>query len=157
MNNLLYDMDYQEYIAAITTTQIALGHSVLVIADRVEFLSNVKDMVGEKCMLVTGETSFEERKEIADKIETGEIMCIAGSRQIFSEGISINKLSCVILAVPLASEVLLEQVIGRIMRVHPNKKDPIVIDINFSGHADRKQNNLRLGFYLGKGWQIQSI
>ena len=54
-------------------------------------------------------------------------------------------------------KVLLEQLIGRIMRMAPNKLEPEVIDINFAGYADRKQNNLRLGFYLEKGWEIETI
>jgi superfamily II DNA or RNA helicase len=157
INNLLYDSDYQEYIAVIAKTQIAKGHSVLIVADRVEFLTNVKELIGEKCVLVTGETDFEARKTISGQIESGEISCIAGSRQIFSEGISMNRLSCVILAGPISNEVLLEQIIGRVMRQHPEKLDPVVIDIQFSGYADKKQNNLRLGFYLNKGWEVQSV
>lgn len=157
INTLLYDTDYQEYIGVIAKTQMSKGHSVLVIADRVEFLTNVKEFVGEKCVLVTGETSFEERKQISEQVETGEITCIAGSRQIFSEGISINRLSCVILAAPIANEVLLEQIIGRIMRKHELKISPEVIDIHFSGPADRKQNNLRFGFYMQKGWKVTTV
>jgi superfamily II DNA or RNA helicase len=157
INKLLYDPDYQEYISVIAKTQMARGHSVLIIADRTEFLINVKELLGEKCVLVTGDTDFETRKVISEQIESGEVTCIAGSRQIFSEGISMNRLSCVILAIPIASEGLLEQVVGRVMRQHENKLDPVVIDIQFSGYADKKQNNLRLGFYLNKGWEVQSV
>ena len=157
INNLLYDPDYQEYISVLAKTQIAIGHSVLIVADRVEFLNNVKELIGENCVLVTGETEFEARKRIAEDVDSGVVRCICGSRQIFSEGISINRLSCVILAAPIANEVLLEQIVGRIMRKHENKLDPVVIDIQFSGYADKKQNNLRLGFYLNKGWEVESV
>lgn len=158
VNNLLYDPDYQEYVATIAATQISRGHSVLVIADRVEFLENVRNWLGEEtCVLVTGQTGFEERESIKDQINSGEKMCIAGSRQIFSEGISINRLSCVILATPISNEALLEQIIGRIMREFPGKPEPLVIDLQFAGVADRKQNNLRLGFYLNKGWEVEAL
>jgi superfamily II DNA or RNA helicase len=157
VNNLLYDPDYQEYIAVVASTQMRLGHRVLIIADRVEFLANVKELIGDKCVLVTGETTFEEREACGKAIEDGTKMCIAGSRQIFSEGISFNRLSCVILATPMSSEVLLEQIIGRIMRKHELKLDPVVIDIQFSGGADRKQNNTRFKFYLDKGWDVTSV
>jgi superfamily II DNA or RNA helicase len=157
INNLLYDPDYQDYVAAIAQAQLTKGHKVLIVADRVEFLTNIKELIGEKCVLVTGETSFEDRKLCAQKIESGEATCIAGSRQIFAEGISINPLSCVILAGPISNAVLLEQIIGRIMRLYPGKLTPEVIDINFAGFADKKQNNLRLGFYLDKGWDIHSL
>jgi superfamily II DNA or RNA helicase len=157
VNNLLYDEDYQRYVATIAATQINIGHSVLVIADRVEFLQNVKEWLGDTCLLVTGGTSFEEREKVKELVNSEKAMCIAGSRQIFSEGISIDRLSCVILASPISNEALLEQIIGRIMRQFPNKPDPIVIDLNFAGFADKKQNNLRLGFYLNKGWEIESM
>lgn len=157
VNNLLYDEDYQKYIAGIAASQVAIGHKVLVIADRVEFLTNIKEILGEKCVLVTGETSLDERQSIEARLEAEEVGCIAGSRQIFSEGISINILSCIILATPIANEISLEQLIGRIMRMYPGKLSPKVIDINFSGIADRKQNNLRLAFYMNKGWDVETI
>lgn len=158
INNLLYDPDYQEYVATIAATQISQGHRVLVIADRVEFLENVQKWLGEEtCVLVTGQTSFEDRERVKDQINSGKVLCIAGSRQIFSEGISVNSLSCVILATPISNEALLEQIIGRIMRDFPGKLTPVVIDLQFAGAADKKQNNLRLGFYLGKGWAVQAL
>lgn len=157
INKLLYDPDYQEYVSVIAKAQIAKGHKVLIVAERVEFLERLKEHIGESCVLVTGQTSLEERNRIEQQLETGEKSCIAGSRQIFSEGISINILSCLILASPIAGEVLLEQLIGRIMRKHPEKLYPEVIDLNFAGMSDRKQNNARLAFYMDKGWDIHTI
>lgn len=157
INDLLYDNDYQEFIAGVAQTQINKGHKVLIVAERVEFLTRLKELIGDSCALVTGDTSFEERERIKEDLELGKYSCIAGSRQIFSEGISINILSCLILPSPIANESLLEQLIGRIMRIHENKPNPIVVDIQFSGSSDRKQNSLRLGFYASKGWKITSI
>lgn len=123
-----------------------------------EFLENVQKWLGEEtCVLVTGQTSFEDRERVKDQINSGKVLCIAGSRQIFSEGISVNSLSCVILATPISNESLLEQIIGRIMRDFPGKLTPVVIDLQFAGVADKKQNNLRLGFYLNKGWEVQAL
>jgi superfamily II DNA or RNA helicase len=155
INELLYDEDYQTFVAATAATQILDGHSVLIISDRVEFLENIKEKLGDDCALVTGATSFEERQTVAEKVNKGETLCIAGSRQIFSEGISINRLSCVILTVPSSNLVNLEQIIGRIMRPSPNKKDPVVIDIHFSSPAEKKQQGVKIGFYMGKDWKIE--
>jgi superfamily II DNA or RNA helicase len=157
VNELLYNEDYQDFVAGVAATQIKQNHSVLLIADRVEFLENVKEKIGEDCALVTGKTSFEEREQIAKKVNSGEVLCIAGSRQIFSEGISINRLSCVILPTPSANLVNLEQIIGRIMRMYPNKPDPVVIDLHFSSAPEKKQQATKLGFYMGKGWQIDKL
>lgn len=156
INDLLYDPEYQEFIATVAAMQVSRGHSVLIIADRVDFLKNVQRHLGETCLLVTGETSFEERESVKEKINSGEASSIAGSRQIFSEGVSVNRLSCVILASPISHEGLLEQIIGRIMRMFPGKPTPEVLDMQFSGPSERKQNNARLAFYMEKGWQVES-
>jgi superfamily II DNA or RNA helicase len=157
VNTLANDTSYQEFIAGIAKQEIETGHQVLIIADRVEFLRNVKEYIGENCVLVTGETGFDERQTIKQQLLNREKMSIAGSRQIFSEGISINSLSCVILAIPMNNDSLLEQVIGRIQRQHPGKLDPLVVDLQFAGWADKKQNRNRLGLYLRKGWHIETV
>ena len=157
INDLTQNEYYRKFISATANYHIQAGHSVLVVADRVEFLEAVKHYVGETCLLVTGDTSYEERQYAKEQILNKTKMCIAGSRQIFSEGISINALSCVILAVPMSNDSLLEQIVGRIMRPYPDKPQPVVVDIQFSGWADKKQNNDRLGLYMRKGWEIQSV
>jgi superfamily II DNA or RNA helicase len=163
INTLLYDEDYQNLVAGIALRNIELGHSVLVIADRVEFLQNIQELVGETCVLITGKTGsssegdYEERKRLIEEVNSGKKMCIAGSRQIFSEGISVNRLSCVIIATPTSNAVSLEQIIGRIMRQHPDKLEPVVIDLNFSSAAERKQDAARYAFYIGQGWEVTKV
>lgn len=160
INKLLYDFDYQQFIAAMAKMYIAKGYRVLVVADRVEFLTNVGALIGEDCVCIIGETSREERKEIKRQINSGEKAAVAGSRQIISEGWSVNALSCVILAGPISApsygDGLLEQIIGRVQRKHPGKRDPLVIDINFCGPSDRKQNKERKEFYQRQGWEVYS-
>jgi len=158
INNLLYDEDYQHFIATAAKLQIDKGHKVLIVADRVEFLQQVGELIGEQCVCITGGTTYDERTELKRQIEDGEKSCIAGSRQIFAEGISVNILSCVILAVPIANDGLLEQIIGRIMRQHKDKiTPPLVLDMQFSGPGDRKQNKDRIAFYMRKGWTILGL
>jgi len=158
INDLVEKDSYVRFIAATALAQISNGHSVLVIADRVEFLKQIAEYVGETCVLVTGETNLEDRQRAKEELLNKTKMCVAGSRQIFSEGLSINILSSVILAIPMSNDSLLEQIVGRIQRQHPDKKTPPeVIDIHFSGWADKKQNNDRLAVYLRKGWEVVSL
>lgn len=157
ITELTNDDGYRRFIAAAALAQMQKGHQVLIIADRVDFLRGVSEYVGEDCVLVTGETDFAQRQRAKEQLLSGEKTCIAGSRQIFSEGISINSLSCVILAVPISNDSLLEQIIGRIQRMHEGKLAPLVLDMQFSGWADKKQNNDRLGFYLRKGWHVETV
>ena len=156
ITDLVQNPNYQKLVAAIALTEMAEGHQVLVIADRVEFLKKVSEYIGDSCVLVTG-SEGEDRNVAKQQLLAGEKQCIAGSRQIFSEGISINSLSCVVLAVPLSNDSLLEQIVGRVQRLHENKLDPLVIDLQFAGWADKKQNNDRLGFYMRKGWKILTV
>jgi superfamily II DNA or RNA helicase len=157
VSELLESEKYREFIAGLALMHIQQGHSVLVIADRVEFLHKVKEYIGEDCAVVTGDTEYEERQLVKQQVLSGEKRAIAGSRQIFSEGISINSLSCVILAAPMSNDSLLEQIVGRVQRMHDGKLDPLVVDINFAGYADKKQNNDRLALYLRKGWQVITV
>ena len=157
INDLTQNDDYRRFIASVALTQMAAGHSVLVIADRVEFLEKVSEYVGDESVLVVGGSELEERQRAKEQLLSGEKKCVCGSRQIFSEGISVNILSCVILAVPMSNDSLLEQIVGRVQRLHEGKLNPLVIDIQFSGFADKKQNNDRLGLYMRKGWEIISV
>jgi superfamily II DNA or RNA helicase len=157
VSELLESEKYRQFIADLAQMHIGAGHSVLVIADRVEFLHKVKEYIGEDCAVVTGDTEYEERQLVKQQVLSGEKKAICGSRQIFSEGISINSLSCVILAAPMSNDSLLEQIVGRVQRMHDGKLDPLVVDINFAGYADKKQNNDRLALYLRKGWQVITV
>jgi superfamily II DNA or RNA helicase len=163
VNALLYEEDYQAFIAALALKNIEKGHRVLIVAERVEFLIRLQELIGETCILITGKTGgtgkadYEERKRLIEQVNSGEKMCIAGSKQIFSEGISVNILSLLILASPSSNEIFLEQVIGRIMRQHPDKLMPEVIDINYASASEKKQDAARLGFYIKQGWEIQKI
>ena len=157
INDLLYNTDYQNFISELGKKYIENGYSVLIVASRVEFLEKIKESIGETCVLVTGRVVGEERDKNLQAVDSGEKMCVAATTRIFSEGISINRLSCVILAEPTSNPITLEQVIGRIMRLHPDKKDPVVLDIQFSSPAERKQNNSRLAFYASKGWQTVKV
>lgn len=157
ISDLTRDEDYQKFISIVALRQIEKGHQVLIIADRVEFLQKVTEYVGETCVLVTGEQDSEARKLAKEQLLSKEKMCVAGSRQIVSEGWSVNTLSCVILAVPISNDSLLEQIIGRIQRMNDDKLEPLVLDIQFAGYADRKQNNDRMGLYLRKGWNVQMV
>ena len=61
ITDLVADVGYQKFVAATALAEMEIGHQVLIIADRVEFLEKVKEYVGETCLLVTGDTSTEER------------------------------------------------------------------------------------------------
>jgi superfamily II DNA or RNA helicase len=155
INDLMYDEEYIEFIALLAARQAMKGHKVLIVADRTEFLTRVNEILGDNSLLIIGASDYDEREEAKKLIETPEKDIICASRSIFSEGISINCLSCLILATPYSSTILLEQLIGRIQRMYPGKLPPIAIDIQFQGEYN--QNNTRTGLYLALGWEVEYV
>lgn len=153
INELLYDEEYQKYVALLAAYYIGKGYKVLIVADRVEFLTQVQGYLGDRVALVTG--TIGDRNAAKEGINSGRLDGIVGSRQIFAEGISINALSCLILAAPINNNTLLEQLVGRIMRKHDGKLSPLVVDLQFLG-AEKRQNTNRLAFYASKGWEIDA-
>ncbi len=155
ITKLVQDKDYQNFVAALAEGHMKMGHKVLVIADRVEFLKTISELVGPRMGLVTG--TLGDRDLVKQQILSGDLDGICGSRQIFAEGTNIPPLSCVILTVPINNDSLLTQIVGRIQRLYPNKLQPLVLDLQFTGWADRKQNESRLGVYLREGWKIIAV
>lgn len=157
INNLLYSEEYQQYVASLVSAYIARGHKVLILANRVEFLENCQKLCGGNSVVVTSTTSTELRNLYKEMINEGELDAIFGSSKIFAEGVSINRLSCLMLPEPSNNSIFLEQVIGRVQRLFEGKPKPIAVDFNFADPASRNQNNARLEFYLQKGWQIEVL
>ena len=149
------DKEYQAFIAGVALIASQKGHKVLVIGDRVDFLQGVAALLPEQSVVITGETK--NRKELIEEITSGRKTILCGSTRIFSEGISINCLSYLVLGQPIASEPLLEQLIGRVMRLSESKLNPVVLDIQYAGRAEKGQNTKRLGFYLQKGWKTEKL
>lgn len=158
LNILLYDKDYQEFIATVALAQMQRGYKVLVVANRTEFLKNVGELIGEQAVCITGEiTDYEERERLLELVKDGKKDAISGSVQIFSEGISVNALSCLIIAYPMSNPITLEQLIGRVQRMHDDKLEPVVVDLQFMGPDGRKHNKARMEFYQRKGWEVKQL
>ena len=79
------------------------------------------------------------------------------TQSIFSEGISLDILSCLILGTPVNNEPLLTQLIGRIIRTYEGKQQPTVVDINLIGNTARRQASQRLGYYIKQGYDISTL
>jgi superfamily II DNA or RNA helicase len=92
-----------------------------------------------------------------DEIKLGRKDILFGTQAIFSEGISLDDLSCLILGTPVNNEPLLTQLIGRVIRKKEGKKDPVVIDIQLKGNTARKQASNRVGYYMKQGYNIREL
>lgn len=159
INTLMNDAKYRAQILQLFNLYMDAGHSVLLIADRTEFLEYMHLCTEDRSVLITGKiTGAEKRQEIMDAVSRGDARGLAATQSIFSEGVSLNELSCVILATPINNEPLLVQIIGRIMRLADNKKcPPVVVDIGLSGNTGKRHRSSRQKTYVEKGWVIKSM
>ncbi len=76
---------------------------------------------------VTGTTKPTERKKIVDDFKDGKIPVLINCG-VFTEGTDIPGIDCLILARPTKSRTLLVQMLGRGLRLHPNKEFCYVVD-----------------------------
>jgi superfamily II DNA or RNA helicase len=154
VNDLVKRDDYKQLVADVAQTQAIKGHKVLVVGDRVQFLEAIAKLCGPNAMVITGKT--ENRDEMLKSIDIDkDILC--GSISIFSEGISLNSLSCLVLATPINNEPMLTQLIGRIIRLKEGKMTPEVIDLNLKGSTANNQATARAGLYLKLGYKVHNL
>lgn len=149
--------EYRHIISLAAATYAARGHKVLVVSDRVHFLKACAELVGDNAVCVTGELAHAEREILIDEIKYKNKNILFGTQSIFSEGISVNNLSCLILATPINNEPLLTQLVGRVIRKQEGKIDPVVVDIHLKGETARRQASNRMGFYMKQGWKIKQV
>ncbi|KAI2781920.1 P-loop containing nucleoside triphosphate hydrolase protein [Daldinia loculata] len=83
---------------------------------------------GIDARFVTGDTPKVERGKILDAFRRQEFPVLVNCG-VFTEGTDIPNIDCVVLARPTRSRNLLVQMIGRGMRLHPDKTDCHIIDM----------------------------
>lgn len=154
---LTNDEEYIHTVSMLAAAYAARGHKVLVVSDRVQFLKNCAILTGDKAICVTGEIPHEERETLVDEILYGNKNVLYGTQSIFSEGISVDTLSCLILGTPVNNEPLLTQLIGRVIRKKEGKISPVIVDIHLKGNTARKQAANRSGYYIKQGYEMKYI
>ena len=151
MNRVYENPAYVKEIVGMACTQAGRGHTVLVVADRIEFLENCQAITPQS-VVITSRTP--NQKEEEGKILSGEAKILYGSKQIYTEGVSINVLSSLIIASAINNEYLLEQLAGRINRLKESGIQPELVDMAFDGRTGKNQLSTRVGFYTQEGWKI---
>lgn len=83
---------------------------------------------GILALALSGDTPKEERRDALRRYQRGEITVIANA-MLFTEGTDLPRTSCILMAKPTKSATLLEQCIGRGLRLFPEKTDCVLIDV----------------------------
>jgi len=149
---------YRKEILALAALYVQLGHKVILVSDRVEFLEFINENVDARSALFIGSVGLEDREQVLEDMTDGKLDMLCASQGIFSEGVSQNNLSCMILGTPISdNRSLLSQLAGRIMRKNPGKLNPVLVDMILKGDSARGQANKRKSIFKIFGWDMISI
>ena len=156
INHLAYNEEYVHSVSMIAAKYAAEGHKVLVVSDRVAFLKACAGLCGDKAVSITGDMELTEREDVMNEIKENKNI-LFGTQSIFSEGISLNDLSCLVLGTPINNEPLLTQLIGRVIREKEGKRQPVIVDIHLKGKTAARQANARLGYYIKQNYKVNIL
>ncbi|QHJ81456.1 MAG: helicase [Bacteriophage sp.] len=135
-----------------------MGHSVLFVSDRTNIIVELTDALndyGIEAEHITGNMKdLSERDEVMERVAEGHTRVVCAAQSIFSEGVSLNELSCLILGSIVNNESLLEQLAGRIQRIVEGKLDPVFVDISLKGGTAFNQAASRKAVYMNNGWEF---
>jgi superfamily II DNA or RNA helicase len=121
-NNLIAENVFKDWKA---------GHSVLVAMDRLAHLDILKKMLREagirnvQCIHGAINSRRTKQKEVLDQIMSRKCRCVLATKAAIKLGANINPLDRLHIAVP-TNKGDMEQLIGRIRRKHPSKKDAVL-------------------------------
>jgi superfamily II DNA or RNA helicase len=145
---------YREFVCALSNWYADKGHQVLTVSDRVDFLEHCARQTAGAC--ITGKNA-DDREQLLVDLTNGVYNKLYATQSIFSEGMSHDPLSALILGTPVNNEPLLEQLIGRIQRPVPGKLQPRVADIRLQGFTPERQFQARLGHYMRQGYKVNYL
>lgn len=142
---------YLDLIAQTVNDKIAHGRCPLILSERIEMLEELKTRIPNSVLLV-GATKNTEREDILQNAGTKYSAIL--STRIFDEGISCHRLDTLILTCPGNNYSKLEQRIGRILRQHPDKKEPLIVDFWLVSPIVYHQQQNRLEWYRKQNYEI---
>jgi DNA repair protein RadD len=134
-------MDQDRLVMAACAEIVALAHdrrSVLIFASGVKHGQHVArvlaDMSGQECGFVCGDTPTAQRDELLARFRSGALRYLANVN-VLTTGFDAPNIDCVALLRPTMSPGLFYQMCGRGFRLHPGKRDCLVLD--FGGNVLR--------------------
>lgn len=149
------------------------GRAHLVVSDRLAHHDNIRKFAekgwgaygapacdgpcwpADRLLMLTGREDQDQRDEAVRKAEEGD--CVVFST-IAKEALDIPRLDTLHMVWPMRKHPMLTQVIGRIERGHPDKKDAIVMDY-FDPRVSvlRGQSRDRAKYYHEEGLEVASL
>lgn len=132
--------------------------SILVFMDTVDNTKKLSDWlnsIGIKSASIDGKTAKNTRKKYVSEFKTGEISVLI-NYGTFTTGFDHPGLECVMMGRPTNSFPMLYQIIGRLVRIHPEIKEGLFIDYCNNIKRLGYINNITFENFPGYGWGMFS-
>lgn len=159
-NDVYNHPEYREAVINMADLYCRMGHRVLFVSDRTELIQSVLqalELRGLKTYEIIGATDLDTRLQIQKEVSEGGPCILGAAQSIFSEGISLNELSCLVMGSLINNESLIEQLAGRVQRIVEGKLDPVVIDFVMKGGTGLRQAAGRMAVYRNNGWKTVTM
>lgn len=118
-------------VAVLAYQRHAAGRRTVVFAPTIRAARSFADAfndAGIPAALVHGETPTDERRATLAAFQRGDVQVIANVG-VLTEGYDHPRVDCILIARPTKSQPLYVQCIGRGTRLHPDKRDLLVLDL----------------------------
>jgi superfamily II DNA or RNA helicase len=117
-----------QFFAEITKMFLEKNKKILIITRRVDHIKIMHDLIGIG-FCIHGSTQKDERKKMFKEFKEADKGLLIGTSSIFSTGINLPNLDCIVNVTGGKSDIEVIQVIGRILRTAKNKKCGYYIDL----------------------------
>jgi len=136
---------------------VASGRRVIVMSARRNHLSDIFAAMGDDAhtSLYVGETSKKKKARRDALAQTST--CLLSTYSMGEEGLDLPALDTLVLASPKSSASSLRQSIGRIVRTHPGKQSPLVIDFHDSYSVFLGSASARRRLYTKFGYNTRDV
>lgn len=107
------------------------GHSTLVLSGRVEHCEDLAALLRAadvEAAALTGKVARAHRGEVLERFRAGDLKVVCAT-SLADEGLDVSCLERVVLATPTRAEGRAIQRLGRLMRPHPGKGKPVLVDL----------------------------
>lgn len=137
INNLIQDRERNNRIASDVLSAMFENKKVLVLSDRVDHLSALREMVlkyrpdgkvKQLMALSNSKKAREERRQILKDLNDGKINVVFATYALAKEGLDVPNLNYVVFASPVKDATTVEQASGRVGRKADGKEYGVVID-----------------------------
>lgn len=149
---VISDRQRNQIIVDLAERALRKGRKVLILSHRRKHLDTLYKMLLQKVGtefpidFVVGGRSAEEIEEAKKRAK-----CLFGTYQYIGEGFDCPDIDTLILATPVSNPI---QAVGRVMRLHPNKKEPVVVDLVDMCEPFRSMYQNRKKHYVAAGYKF---